>query len=393
MLKSVAPNTLIINFIKLKKIDLIYNTKIINHIVAILTAMALKGFTAKMTDIAENSGYHRTTISYFLSKYNWKEEPLKEIIKNESFQHIESIAKETGEPIFISIDDTVNCKTKPSSQALKPMQGTSFHHSHLLKKCVWGHQVQAIMINTGEVALNYDIHRYNKEEESKISYAQEQIKLLPVTQCKTYIMGDAWYTNHKIIDASISKGYDYIGALKTNRIIYPKGMHISIAKFAIEHLNINDFNLVTVKGREYYMYRYEGKLNKIGNAVVVISWPKDAFKNPKALKAFISTDTELESVVILEYYSKRWCIETFFAQQKGSLGFGKYQIRSVKGIERLWILMSLFHLMCTIGLDSTSPFGDGLRTLRKSINEDKISFVYQSAQKNIPLQAILDSCA
>ncbi|MBS6196148.1 MAG: hypothetical protein KH828_11275 [Clostridiales bacterium] len=33
-------------------------------------------------------------------------------------------------------------------------------------------------------------------------------------------------------------------------------------------------SLVTVGGREYYVYRYEGELNDIPNAVVLISYPK-----------------------------------------------------------------------------------------------------------------------
>jgi hypothetical protein len=59
------------------------------------------------------------------------------------------------------------------------------------------------------------------------------------------------------------------------------------------------------------------------------------------LRAFISTDVSLETSTILEYYSCRWCIETFFAQSKDSLGFGKYQIRSAKGIKRFLLIISL----------------------------------------------------
>ena len=39
-----------------------------------------------------------------------------------------------------------------------------------------------------------------------------------------------------------------------------------------------------------YVYRYDGNLNGIDDAVVLISYPKDAFHVPKALRAFISTD-------------------------------------------------------------------------------------------------------
>jgi len=392
MKNIIPPNTLISNFIKSKNLSKIYTPIVIKHIIAFLTAMVIKGFKAKLTDVAEISNCHRTTLGHFISKSNWDEEHIKTVIKNESYQYIKTHSENSGEPLFVSIDDTVNCKTLPSSQALNPIQEAAFHHSHLLKKRVWGHQVMAMMVSCGDVALNYDIHRYNKKEQTKIEYAVEQIGLLPIPQNKAYVMADSWYTNGKIIDACFSSGYYYIGSMKTNRIIYPQGFRISIAEFADKYIEQNDVDLVTVNEHEYYVYRYEGKLNGIDNAVVLLSWPKDSFKNPKTLRAFICTDTELETATILEYHGKRWCIETFFGQQKSNLGFGKYQIRSIRGIDRLWTLMSLCHLLCTTGLGVFMPFGDGLRFLRKKVKEEHISFIYQCAQKSVPIEDIHALC-
>lgn len=56
---------------------------------------------------------------------------------------------------------------------------------------------------------------------------------------------------------------------------------------------------MTVNGTTYWVYRYEGALNDIENAVVLFCWPRDAFQNPKALRAFLSTDVSLETEVIL----------------------------------------------------------------------------------------------
>ena len=168
---SIPENKLISNFIKSTNLIEIYSEKVIKMIIAILTAMALKGFTAKMTDIAEVTECHRTTVSYFLSKSPWHDGPIKMLIKRDSFKYIERLSIETGTPMFVNHDDTVNPKRKPSSQALRPMEGTAFHHSHLLKKTVWGHQVQATMVSCGNVALNYDLHWYdnsNKDEEAGI---------------------------------------------------------------------------------------------------------------------------------------------------------------------------------------------------------------------------------
>ena len=55
-------------------------------------------------------------------------------------------------------------------------------------------------------------------------------------------------------------------------------MKKKLSKLAAE-LSVTEkgFDLVTVKNRKYYVYRYEGNLNGIENAVVLLSYPEKAF--------------------------------------------------------------------------------------------------------------------
>lgn len=148
------------------------------------------------------------------------------------------------------------------------------------------------------------------------------------------------------MDAFIKKSFYTIGALKTNRVIYPCGLRQKISKFAL-HLRKTDttVRLVTVGSRKYYVYRYEGNLNGVENAVVLISYPKDEFHNPKTLRVFISTVVSLSTREILDAYVE-WPVEIFFRQSNGKLAFNRYQIRSAQGIRRYWLLMSLAHFIC-----------------------------------------------
>jgi hypothetical protein len=360
--------------------------------------MATKGFKAKMVDVAEVSDCHRTTLSRFLSEGKWDDAYLRNHIKTESYKQVLRRSKEIGKPMFISIDDTVNVKTKPSSKTERPIQGAEYHFSHLESKQVWGHQAVAVMVSCGGMALNYETHWYDKIKQSKIEYIKQVANELPEATAESYALSDSWYTCSSLINAFAKKGYFYIGALKNNRIIYPAGEHISISDFVLEVLRKDSFSFVTVKGKEYYAYRYEGKLNDIQTAVAVITLPKDGgfngpHPNPKAINAFLCTDASLDTQTILEYYCHRWCIETFFQEEKGRLGFDRYQIRSIKGIERLWLLMSLCHLVCCTGLGENLSFSEGLRLLRNDINEDKVSFIYHCAQNKVPLESLYALCA
>jgi hypothetical protein len=122
------------------------------------------------------------------------------------------------------------------------------------------------------------------------------------------------YKSHR---SSFQKGYHFIGGLKTNRIIYPQGIKTSLKDFAT-HIKKDDVHLVTVNHQSYWVYRYEGALNGLANAVVLFTWHKDAFLNPKAMRCFLSTDMDLDTQTTLEYYSKRWPIEIFSSDKRES---------------------------------------------------------------------------
>ena len=70
-------------------------------------------------------------------------------------------------------------------------------------------------------------------------------------------------------------------------------------------MNIEDFDLVTVKEKQYYIYNYLGKLKDRKNISIILSYPKDSFQKDKALKAFISLDKTLNPLDTLTQYTDR----------------------------------------------------------------------------------------
>lgn len=140
---------------------------------------------------------------------------------------------------------------------------------------------------------------------SKIKLTQNLISTLPKPEDKGFVLCDSWYSCKDIFNASEKAGYSYIGSLKTNRVIFPKGhekLGIKLHQFA-KSLSIEDFDLVTVKGKQYYIYNYIGKLKDRNNVSIILSYPKDAFQKDKALKTFISLDTLLKPLNILTQYT------------------------------------------------------------------------------------------
>jgi len=383
------------NFLNHHRLPLYFSKPALQHITEYIAASTAKGFRGKVVDIAEYSDCHRTTIGHFLSDGKWDESYLQRIVKEESLRHVVQQSKQTKEPIFVIHDDTVCKKTKPSLQAVSPIEQTDFHYSHLDGTVVFGHQVQATMIQCADTTWIHEIRRYDKAKTkadgtayTKIDEVCDIADTMPTPPHKGYALVDAWYTCPKVINRYAKAGYHLVGALKTNRILYPKGIRMSIQTFA-SHITRKDVRLVTVNGSAYWVYRYEGALNGIENAVVLLCWPKEAFQNPKALRAFLCTDVSLETETIVVYYSKRWPIEIFFRQSKGNLGFETYQVRSEKAFTRLWVLLSFTHLYCTIGLGKPYLFGDGLRRVRKQVKIDYVRYVYECGRKGIQFTDVL----
>lgn len=108
-----------------------------------------------------------------------------------------------------------------------------------------------------------------------------------------------------------------------------------------------DTKLVTVGSEMYRVYHYEGKLNLLENAVVLLCWKEGDPVDPGHMKAFLSTDVSLTTEQILTYYSKRWTIETYFRTAKGHLGMDRYQVRSGQAIDR-YLTLLLFASLCCI---------------------------------------------
>lgn len=158
----------------------------------------------------------------------------------------------------------------------------------------------SVMLSCNGFILNYAVILYDKSK-SKIQIVQEIAAELPTAPVISYFLCDRWYTSAKVMDSFIQKGFYTIGALKTNRIIYPCGIRQKASDFAL-HLRKtdSDVSLVTVGSREFYVYRYEGELNDVPNAVVLLSYPKEAFGHPKALRIFISTNAGLSTQEILD---------------------------------------------------------------------------------------------
>ncbi len=111
---------------------------VLSHIIGILIAVFSWGYKGKTTQMSTGSEKHRTTIAHFLNHGRWDDAVLDQILKAQVVRVIYEEAQRTGKPVICIVDDTIASKTKPSSQAMHPIEAAYFHHSHLKKKQDYG---------------------------------------------------------------------------------------------------------------------------------------------------------------------------------------------------------------------------------------------------------------
>lgn len=386
---SIYHSSVIYNRLIRLNLGQIFSSTVMNHILSILISVFLRGYRGKTVDFACASPCHRTTIAHFLNHGKWEDAKLEMILKEAVVRTIYGESLRSGKPVFCIVDDTISSKTKPSSRALHPIEDAYFHQSHLKRRQDYGHQAVSIMLSCNGFVLNYAVIMYDKSK-SKIKIVQEIAQELPAPPFPSFFLYDSWYTSADIIQAFIRKGFFTVGALKTNRILYPAGYKMQVSELAsYMKESMPSIHTMTVGKRKYKVYRYEGPVNGVGKAVVLLSYPENAFGEPSALCAFLCMNCTLSIEEILTIYIERWSIEVFFRESKQKLGFDQYQIRSSQGIKRFWLLMSLAHFLCCTGTGKNGSFKEGYAFFQRQILIEKITYIYQCGAAQFPLNDVL----
>ncbi|KYD24850.1 hypothetical protein B4113_2099 [Geobacillus sp. B4113_201601] len=131
-----------------------------------------------------------------------------------------------------------------------------------------------------------------------------------------------------------------------------------------------------------HVYRYEGALNGLDDAVVLLAWKADQPMTPDHL----STDRKLSDEDILRYDAQRWTIKCFFRQAKDQLKLDGYRVRHIRAVKRYWAVV-LFACVYSIA-ESQQDLSSGLELLRSRKEHSIVEFIDDAAKQEIPIDVI-----
>lgn len=378
-----------------------------NHLLSLIHGIILCAGRKNITQIrnAARQDRHLTSVTNFLNHAPWCVNRMQRRRMQFMMERIRNQRAKKGDSrtlVFFIIDDT-GCKKDRST---KKMEGLDFNYSHEDGKSVWSHCVVTSHIVREGYSFAWDFRPYFREEycqehgltfKSKNDLAIEMIQAFEENADElVYVLMDSWYTSKKLIDHCNGKGFHVIAAVKSNRIIRPAGIKISITDFATQYIQKTDLHSVTVEDQgQYWVYEYEGPLADIENVKVLLSWKEEYTVSSKPEVCLLCTDKSLDLVTIQRYYHVRWNIETGYRYFKELLGFDQYQLLSFVGIRRFWAIQFLTYNFLELQRNEwlqnghSMTLGDVVRRIRDEYWGQIIVYVYQQALKNKPLHGIL----
>jgi len=339
-----------------------------------------------------NCNRDRSTGSRFLGEYKWNHE----YVDHKRISHSLHTAKKNvnqDDVGFLIVDDSLSKKDKST----KKIEGLDYHHSHSDGKTMWSYCIVSSHYKVSEYSLPLNFKLYLRKQffgknkrhfKNKHELAMQLVdEFTPVTNT-TYLLVDAWYTSGKLMLHGLKRGYHTIGRIKSNRVIYPFGIKTSVKDFST-HIRKNETCLDTVGDNKYYVHRYEGKINDLENAVILICWSKADLSDKPAF--VVSTDVSLDSSKILEYYQNRWDIEVSYRYHNNSLGFDEYQVESLTSIKRFWsmVFMTYTFLELFRVANKLKTIGDTIGHFRQQYMVEIAKLAYSCAAEGLSLDSMI----
>jgi len=270
-----------------------------------------------------------SSFTRFLGQNIWAMEEIAEITLSQFFHHLRIKAHSV---LFIIVDDTLVHKTG------KKMPGCAWHKDGASKPHVFGHQWVLLALLYRDFLLPLWANLYHPKGtqgcgpfRTKILLVKKMLQVLHLSvPCKVYLLADGWYWGRPLAQVCRAWGYHMISQLRSNSVVFVDKKRTKVTTFSTAHSAYREVSLPFYgQHRTLRIARFVGLIKNFGKVAIVVV--KEKRKKPRYL---VCTNLHLPALDIVKYYTKRWKIEQMIKDLKQRLGFGDYQARHLRAIQR-----------------------------------------------------------
>jgi hypothetical protein len=280
----------------------------------------------------------QSSLNRFITESRWDIQAVVEEGRN----LLLSEAKRDPETEYEIIDDTVCRKYSPRTEMV------CYNHSSTMGTVLSHDYVSALYVNNG-AAVTDGLRLYGSEKKcgeksiefkTRVELACDLIRGHAPRAKRTICLWDSWYTCSDLVEECLAHGYNWIGEIKGNRIIFTDGRRVRLRDLVEEMRLTGGFHDAVVGGELYQACKVEVTMPKVGDVSVLVNVKADTRDVHLLCTDMVGCDVG----ELLGHALERSRVEEFYRDAK-ALGFGEYRFR---GSEAALIHAHLVSLACAL---------------------------------------------
>ena len=263
----------------------------------------------------------QSSLNRFFTEPKWN---IDEVVR-EGEALLLSEAGELNESVeYKVIDDTVCRKYSPRTEMV------CYNHSSTMGTVLSHDYVTSLYVNN-DVALPDGLKLYANEKKckekgipfrTKVQLACEMTDEHTPRAKRTILLWDSWFTCYEMVARCEAHGYNWLGEIKCNRIVFYEGRKYHLNELVDKLRLEGGFSDIVVDGEIYQASKVDVFIPKIGYASIVID--VKATTRDVHLLCTDLTDCSLEEIV--QHALQRHRIDDFH-KEANFLGLGEYRFR------------------------------------------------------------------
>jgi len=263
----------------------------------------------------------QSSMNRFFTEPKWN---IDEVVKEGKAMLVSEAGPLNESVEYKVIDDTVCRKYSPRTEMV------CYNHSSTMGTVLSHDYVTSLYVNN-DLALPDGLKLYGNEKKckekgipfrTKVQLACEMMDEHTPRAKRTILLWDSWFTCYEMVARCEAHGYNWIGEIKCNRIVFYEGRKYHLNEL-VDRLRLEGgFSDVVVDGEIYQASKVDVFIPKIGYASIVID--VKATTRDVHLLCTDLTDCSLEEIV--QHALHRHKIDDFH-KEVNFLGLGEYRFR------------------------------------------------------------------